>query len=331
MKEFLLNAFKTIFGKSLLKTMIKNFSLPLIPFYHTISDREIPHLKYAHKYRNWSKFKSDVFFLTKYFKSASSIDELLNDKNSFMLTFDDGLAECYEISKYLKHHNIQAIFFICSDFIDNKEMMYVHKISLLLYVYDKLDYSEQLILNKKCYSLGILNSNAFREEISSLTYQQKFVLDQLAEIMEVNFADYLKNEEPYLTSAQINEMIKDGFYIGAHSLDHPYFHLLNEDEIIFQMDNSLKFLDKYNINYKYFAFPFSFNDSLISQNLRENIFGKLADCTFGTRGFGKKNTSTFIQRFCLDSLEESFESFLIRSLMGHYIRKVRIKIKTIKK
>ena len=320
MKKFFLNAFEIIFDGSFLRAFTKICPLPLIPFYHTVSDQEIPHTKYLYKHKNWNEFCSEVSFFTKYFKSASSMEELILQKNSFMLTFDDGLSECYSISRYLKKNDLQAIFFICPNFIDNKEMMYRHKASLLLDVYYNLDNKKQLNIKRICDSFGICNDIDFQRAILSVPYKQKSVLDQVAEIMGVSFNDYLENKKPYLTSIQINEMIDDGFYFGAHSLDHPYFKILNENERKLQILNSLAYIKKFNIRYKYFAFPFSFDDSLISQNLLEEISGKLVDYTFSTEAFSKENTSTHFQRFTTENKNLPLKIYLQRSYLNYYLK-----------
>ena len=42
-----------------------------------------------------------------------------------LLTFDDGLSECYQVvAPILKEKGIPATFFLCSAFVDNHELAY---------------------------------------------------------------------------------------------------------------------------------------------------------------------------------------------------------------
>src|SRR5256885_1685553 len=92
-----------------------------------------------YKFRNVSEFKRDLDVFLTFFCAMSLHDFLptLERKqaiapDSFMLTFDDGLKECYEVvAPILKLKGIPATFFLCSAFVDNKELAYDHKKSLL--------------------------------------------------------------------------------------------------------------------------------------------------------------------------------------------------------
>ena len=117
-----------IYGKGtfplLRKLLVPN---PLVVYYHLVSNAELPHIKNLYPFRNISEFTRDIEVLLKFFHPLPLQDLLLTCsgqkallRNSFMLTFDDGLKECYEvIAPILKNYSIPATFFLCSAFVDN--------------------------------------------------------------------------------------------------------------------------------------------------------------------------------------------------------------------
>jgi len=112
----------------------------LLPYHHTVSDRELLHIKHLYAFKSISQFKSDLDYLLKNFVPISPeqlVEKVNRDEqkrdNTFLLTFDDGLRECEEIiAPILKEKGVPAIFFINPAFIDNKELFYRFKISLVI-------------------------------------------------------------------------------------------------------------------------------------------------------------------------------------------------------
>src|SRR5687768_11071814 len=117
----------------------------LFPYHHVVSDERLPHIIHLYPYKNVKQFSTDIDFLLKYFEAISPADliSFINThhklpEKKFLLTFDDGFKEVSEvIAPILKRKGIPAIFFINPAFIDNKEMFYRNKISLILQVMDE--------------------------------------------------------------------------------------------------------------------------------------------------------------------------------------------------
>ena len=102
--------------------------------------------------------------------------------------------------------------------------------------------------------------------ILSLDYCQNKSRETLSEILNLDFEAFLKNESPYLTRDQLRELAEDGFHIGAHSMDHPEFGVLNNDEKLHQIKGSVLYLqEELNIDCRAFAFPYT--DWIISIDL----------------------------------------------------------------
>ncbi len=112
----------------------------IFPFYHIVSNDKVPHVEHLYPIRTTQKFEQDLdFFLNHY--TPIEIDDIIDStlhgkplkKNSFLLSFDDGLSEVYDIiAPILLRKGIPAIFFINSGFIDNKDLFFRYKASILI-------------------------------------------------------------------------------------------------------------------------------------------------------------------------------------------------------
>jgi hypothetical protein len=103
-------------------------------------DAAIPHVRHLYKYKTVRQFEDDMDFVLKHYFPISLTDLLSSLRSgrplrerSFLLTFDDGYREMSEIvAPILMKKGISATFFLNSAFIDNKQMCYVNKASLLV-------------------------------------------------------------------------------------------------------------------------------------------------------------------------------------------------------
>ncbi len=277
----------------------------IFPFYHSVSDVEVPHLKHLYKAKTISCFEKDLDFLLNnytpidihtYYKKLENNEPI--EENSFLLTFDDGLSEFYDtIAPILNRKGIPATCFLNSQFIDNKDLFYRCKESLLV---DKLETSSEVVLNELTdwfLEKGIIRNN-LKESILNISYSQKEFLSELAVILELDFNYYLENQRPYLTSVQVEELITQGYSFGAHSIDHPPFSELNLQEQIRQIKQSVEEITTaFKLDYKLFSFPFT--DYGVSKEFFDVIFQKdnaIADISFGTAGLKKDTCKKNIQR-----------------------------------
>jgi peptidoglycan/xylan/chitin deacetylase (PgdA/CDA1 family) len=93
----------------------------------------------------------------------------------------------------------------------------------------------------------------------------------LAQILEVDFNEYLQKQQPYLTTAQTEELLKQGFYLGAHSHSHPEYRTVSLEEQLDQTFTSMDFLvQQFNLPYRWFAFPFT--DEGVSRKFFEEAY-----------------------------------------------------------
>ena len=330
----------------MIKKLIKITKQKLIlPFYHTVSNEPLPHIKHLYKIRNIKQFEKDLEFLLKYYKPID-LQELKNcvlnnktiKKNSFFLSFDDGLREGAEIiAPILFKKGIPATFFVNSDFIDNKNLFYKFKISLII---DKLikikkqkdnnqlEIEMQLNKIKNILKENKMLSNNIFKDITSISYSDSNILNQIAQILNLYFKDFLKKQKPYLTSSQINKLISDGFTIGSHSINHPNYQNLPIKEQIRQTKESIDFITKkFKLDYKIFAFPFT--DFRVEKRFFETIINnKFAQLTFGTAGLKKDNIKYNLQRIPIENTNKP-ASYTIKKQYLYYIAKFFVNKNTI--
>jgi peptidoglycan/xylan/chitin deacetylase (PgdA/CDA1 family) len=286
-----INYFSTLMPNFLFKKIISRDLI--IPLYHVISDLRVKHVENIYHVKSTKTFEKDLDFFLKFYNPIS-VDDFYNsilnkskvDKPSFLLTFDDGLKEFKEvISPILIRKGIPAICFLNSGFLDNKNLFYRHKASLLINEIDKID--EHSIFIRKWKSQNFISNLSLKKMILSIDYNKKHLLDELAIFINYDWNDYLSSQKPYLSTEDICFLQKKGFWFGAHSIDHPRYNKISFEEQIRQTESSLKFInERFNIKEKLFALPFS------DKEVNEGFFNKVyqqntVDITFGTSGFSK--------------------------------------------
>ena len=222
----------------------------IVPLFHTVSDAPLLHIKHIYEPRTTAQFRADIDFFLKNYK-ALNIHNSLNDtvlpkkEAHFLLTFDDGMAELYDIvMPILQEKGVFATIFLNPDFVDNKSLFYRHKVSLLIDKWQNRNPSAAL--QQEIAALFLqekLPFSTFSESLLAET-QHKHIpfLDMLAAKIEVSFEEYLAKQQPYLSLQQIQEMQKKGFTFGAHSLNHPQYSHISLAEQIRQTQESMEFV-----------------------------------------------------------------------------------------
>jgi peptidoglycan/xylan/chitin deacetylase (PgdA/CDA1 family) len=201
------------------------------------------------------------------------------------------------VAPILLDKGISATFFVNSSFVDNKELCYEHKASILADKVEGLNSINQLReIGKLLTSNNISDVSDLKKGILTVPYKQRKVLDEIATIMDTDFNEYLSLNKPYLTSNQIRGLIKSGFSIGAHSIDHPHYSALTLEEQVVQTLECVKFVNK-NFHLDYGAFAFPYQDDSVSLKFFSEVYDSgLVDISFGTGGMKKDIISRNLQR-----------------------------------
>ena len=272
----------------------------IIPFYHVVSDEACPHIQNLYQYKNTKEFERDLDYMAAHYMpiGADDLGNVLagkyNRKKIMLLTFDDGLRQMYDIvAPILLKKGIPAIFFLNTDFIDNKDLMFRYKTSL--------------VAGKEGHPLFNARNDA---ELSKAIGAE----------MDAIFEAFLKEYRPYMSSEQIRSLIGQGFSIGAHSCSHPYYADLSLAEQLSQTLDCIDLLKKdFVVKQKLFAFPFT--DDGVSKDFFEAIFenGKV-DFSFGGAGIKKDIHPRQFQRVPMEGWNASAEQILKSEYLYYLLR-----------
>jgi len=300
----------------------------VLPFYHVVSNQDLIHIKHLYPVVSTQRFEADLDFLLKHYKPSSYPfllncieDPSLRKEKMFYLTFDDGLREFHDVvAPILLRKGIPATCFVNTGFIDNKAMFFRMKASILIetIAYKPLTKAQQNSIQQLFIKHSL--SYQFAHDLLKISDKNQSILDDIANILEVSFDDYLKTHQPYLTTNQIQNLIKQGFSIGAHSVSHPYFPDLSEDQQVEQVIDSMQFLhDNFQITEKLFSFPYT--DFDIGQSFFEKIRQEV-DLTFGTANLKLDSIATNFQRIPMEIKNSKSASQIIKKAYALYIIKM---------
>ena len=256
-----------------------------------------------------TEFQRDLEFLLKHYQPIDMetlyhlhINKTVPPKPVFHLTFDDGLKEMYEIvAPLLLEKGVPATFFVNSEFIDNQALFYRYHASLSI---------EELSRKGKL-------TDALKTEILMCQYKDKDKLFQYFPQQQV--ADFLNTEKPYLTTEQIKTLSKQGFTIGAHSADHPYYHQIPLEEQLRQTRESLDFVAQM-VNQKLRLFAFPFTDFKVSKDFFQEIQPDV-DLSFGTANLKNDEIPFHLQRIAGEKNKIEPMAFILKKEYMKYIIK----------
>jgi hypothetical protein len=312
----------------------------VLPFYHAVSDESLPHIKNLYTIRSVKKFSEDLDFFLRHYQPVSFSELLELSKGSgkvnkpvMALSFDDGLREVHEvIAPILMKKGIPAALFINTAFIDNRDLFFKYKASLIIDRLDKINHPKNLyeIINSRLGST-IQSKPAMIRKILNISYEEKNILDSIAELLDINFNTFLKIRKPYLTIDQIRDLLKKGFEVGTHSMDHPMYFCLSLDEQLRQTIESMKWIiDTFNPGYRFFSFPFI--DDGVTADFFDTIYSKdnkMIDLSVGSAGLKKENYPFHLQRIPMEKstlraryfVRGEYVYYAFKSLFGRNIVK----------
>ncbi|MCK7555102.1 polysaccharide deacetylase family protein [Chitinophaga sedimenti] len=312
----------------------------ILPYHHLVSDGEVPHIKHLYPWKGTKAFEADLDFLASNFKPISLPDILSCVRNgqpipdnSFLLTFDDGLREVKEvIAPMLLKKGLPAVFFLNSAFVDNKEMYYHFKTSLLIDALEKNAYSDAALAEFRRILQEPAGSpvEALIRHLHRIKYGDRAICDKLGETLGISFTDYLKNVRPFINSDEIQSLVNQGFHLGGHSIDHPYYPPLSLEEQLRQTTGSVDYVtNRFNLDYKVFAFPHY--DTGVSKAFFDTLLNgpkpKL-DLIFGTSNHKQDISPRILHRFNCErpsvGIEEQVKGILMYGILHAWAGKNKV-------
>ena len=280
----------------------------VLPYWHVVSDAELDHVSGLYSFRNTRQFRADLEFFCRHYQPVSLGDIIKHldgfgslPKRCFLPTFDDGFREASEvIAPILSELGVPGVFFLITSAVDNRQLCPPQVKSLLLRALNKQRDSagerEAAKLLAQASAVGV----DLAARIVGLRYHQNPLLTELAQLLGCDLQGYLAAAKPYLTTEQIHGLLRRGFAIGAHSLDHPRYTELPLPEQLRQTQASLAWLtERFQPPCVSFAFPYT--DAGVSADFFLKTFdeGKLK-VTFGSGGMKPRSFARHLPRFSME-------------------------------
>lgn len=213
-------------------------------------------------------------------------DHAFDNGKHVLLTFDDGLSDHYEAAKILKEHDIRAIFFTPTCFLDEKlpaNPIIIHYciaefgIAHFLNIYH--DILEDLKLKTKDYEDYVIKYNKDIDDkwniISQIKITFKYKLEYrltrkiLIKIFENLFLPKFPKglDIVHLNEDKIRSMINMGHSIGTHTHTHVAVIKLNSNDFEKEIIYPKKFLEKkFGIEVNSFSYPFGEKKDFLSSS-----------------------------------------------------------------
>jgi len=199
-----------------------------------------------------------------------------NVPEGYVLTFDDGLKDHYDyVFPELKKRGLSAIFYIPTGFYENKKLLGVHRLHLLLGKYGGKEIYKFL---ENVVSLEMLNP-LHQSEFDKITYNThdsdeytiivkkmvNYFIDYKyqAAILDTLMTEFFDSEEDlgndfYLSAAEIKEMHDAGMMIGSHTKTHPVMSRISIQEQEDEIRHSFNWIESVvgKSMYKTFCYPY---------------------------------------------------------------------------
>lgn len=332
MKDKIISLFTTFETDNLGKSFPLDYCLPV---YHCVSDKILPHVKHIIQYKNTKQFEEDLDCLSKHFQwvSWSEFKDFIKGnfkpkKKIALLTFDDGFREFYDtVVPILERKGIYACNFINPAFIDNHELMFRCKASLII---DAVE-NGQMIDPEIYKMLAIENPSkgALKQQILKINYHKKDILNTIAEKFEIDCNAYLKEYSPYMTTDQLKTLTQRGYGISSHSWDHPKYGELSLKEQVESTDRTFSYLKENGFLYESFAFPFT--DFGVKKEFFDQLFrNEEIFCCFGSAGVKLDSVERLFHRIPME-MGESGERILKKEMAYFRLKKLINKNKIVRR
>lgn len=320
-------------SRTSLHSLIGKDQTIIFPFYHAISNHTPDYLAHLYDIITPSQLEEDLKSLLNYFQPISTEDliqiiqgEKQLEQPAMWLSFDDGLRNTYKFAlPVLEKLKIPAAFFINPSFIGNNDFLYRFKTSLLV---EKTTSGELAAKYKQILTEYLKNGNVWmgtvKNSLLNISYTDRKMLDQIADMTELDIGKALSDQEPYMDLEKLLKLKERGFGIGAHSMDHPLFSEISKDDQWKQIIGSMDWIeDHIKSQNSLFAFPFT-DDGIDPMMIKRMHSETSIELSFGTAGIKKDNIPGHLQRMPMDLGRKGFSAIeLIKAeFLGYRIKKI---------
>lgn len=257
-------------------------------FYHAVSDEPMPHVKHLYPPISVAAFEDSLLYLKKHYTLVDTNQIFAHymqskplPRNAAFVSFDDGFVECFSVVRpLLLKHKIPCTFFLPTDFIDNKNLLFLSKASLaidLLVNCSQSQARELLAKVKDLTGISMDTPDAFTKWILFLKkIDDETLVDQVCEIFGVKIQKFLDEKNPFLSRTQIKQMVNEGFVFGAHTKSHIKLNQLSVEDMEQEIVGSARIVKEITGQVQVsFSFPFSAKD--IDREILKGVHDKHPD------------------------------------------------------
>lgn len=245
--------------------------------YHVVSDADLPHVQ-LYPYKTSAQFRADVALVRPWTVTYEAVvrSRLSGEalpRNSMLLTFDDGFAQCFDVVRpILLENEVDGVFFVSTSFIDNREIFSECALSLCITASRTLPIARILqVAEYFAVPMDIVATSGLetaldghRERGALIEWLRSNPFGGGANIAEiclqfgVDPIAYARGNPIFMTSDQVRQLASDGFTIGAHGLNHRLLEHLSLQEIEQEMVASCLAVSEITKQERVpFAFPYS--------------------------------------------------------------------------
>jgi peptidoglycan/xylan/chitin deacetylase (PgdA/CDA1 family) len=302
----------------------------VIPYWHVVSDDELPHVSGLYRFRNIRQFKADLEFFLRHYSPVTEQDVISHlygiralPQRCVLFTFDDGFREIYDVvAPLLFAKGAQATFFLITSAIDNQHLCYPQKKSLIIGALGQNQSAATLKEAARTLSVaGVPTSLNLGSRIRAVSYRQRDVLDDLGGIFQCDFQGYLASHRPYMSAEQVKALLHQGFSVGAHSVDHPLYAELSMNEQLTQTRESMHWIsERFQIKCQSLAFPY--RDDGVSLDFFRTVFMEAElKVSFGVGGLIPHACPYNLPRFTTEHSDLPADAVLSRQFVRSLIRR----------
>ncbi len=225
-------------GIDAMKRRLLPSSVPVIIRYHSVCSDS--NLISAGIRLTPESFKEHLAYFAKYFQVVTMkhlLERIQNreafQKNTLVLTFDDGYADNLGAAKALVDYGLTGLFYITAGCIESDERFWVAEVRHLIESTGKNGMILPLPDGECCIELS--NVGEREQAIKKVTRLLKSVNMEVRENIRKSLRLELNDGPPFprnlmLNWSQLREMVQMGMEIGGHTMTHPNLPSATKDE-----------------------------------------------------------------------------------------------------
>ena len=229
----------------------------------------------------------------------NEISKNVDKKNTkIIISFDDGYKDNFKYAfPILKENNLSAIFFILSDYIGSKKIIWDREICLIVNFANnnnksfEIKNSKDNIVFLKNHDAKISVNNLWKIINYLKKLEPKFINSQLLNLKDQIDYQYNYQDMDYCMSwEEIKIMSKSGMSFGSHGCSHVSFSNISKETLHKELVNSKKEIEKnLNISCTAIAFPFGSNNDYNNETINQSLKAGYHNCFLNVHGYNYFN------------------------------------------